>query len=444
MTRSHVPEQMPEIIGNTERQKYRRRLGWMFRAGVCDADLRRSSRTTTPPEFGKGRFATLVSISDRKGPISSHHLQVDNLMVAVESTRYRQPVCTLRDAILVTVSDSPHRLAVKHVVECCHRFALPYLFNKAKRGRLQLELLGLSLNDLALDSIAELFRRDDTGVFPLLRDYFDATHVSNQTDRELQVALRRLVFSKVNESLFRRYREADPNLGKIIRNIKDAVAANPRLRQVRRGNRDWVRVLPSNPNGQRRASVPTSSSNGLASQRRLAIAPPEVIEAYFSSTLDWRHQVRDLTTQLIEFFQQHPYYASEYPLVNLAMAMRASFAHVVEVDTNEDQSEAAFLPFEVEEAIQGATDWVEEDKRSWYVDQGKVSAPTYKAYFAAIRAILEGQYVYEAGATSNYEVFTQHLPGLSKTAYQQEHRNVLEYMVKLARTRTLQRLGSEA
>lgn len=371
-------------------------------------------------------------------------MEHDNMMVATESVPHSQPGLALRDAVPELLSNAPHRSAVTYIIDRCHRFALAYLINKARRGRLQLDLLGLSLDDLALDSIAELFMRDDEGAFPVLREYFDATRCPTQTERELEVALRRLVFSKVNESLFRRYREADPNLGKIIRNIKDAIASNPRLRQVQRGNRDCVQVVPPDHAVGGAAPAPAAPSLGLRPQERPTIAPQDVIEAYFSSKLDWRHQVRDLTTQLVEFFEQHPCYTSEYPLVNLAMAMRAAFANVVEVDTADDRGEATFLPFEVEEAIHGATKRVEEDKRSWYVDQGKVNAPTYKAYFAAIRTTMEGQYVCAAGITSNYEILTQYLPGLSKTTYQQEHRNVLEYMAKLARTQFLCLLGSEA
>ena len=51
-------------------------------------------------------------------------------------------------------------------------------------------------------------------------------------EEEATQQLRILVFSKVNQGLFRLYRENDPILARLIRNIKLAVKADPSFKQL--------------------------------------------------------------------------------------------------------------------------------------------------------------------------------------------------------------------
>ena len=83
---------------------------------------------------------------------------------------------------------------------------------------------GLSSSDLAYDCVADLFRRDERGSLIQIRAYFGALEISDASDAEMLMHLRRLVFSAVNQGIYRLYRQADPAFGKILRNIKLAVA----------------------------------------------------------------------------------------------------------------------------------------------------------------------------------------------------------------------------
>ena len=340
--------------------------------------------------------------------------------IAAEPPRSRMG--TLRAAVRSATSASPQRWAVEHLVGESHRFAQAYLYTKRRRGRLH--LTDLSVDDLALDCVAELFERTDDGAFPVLQSYFgDDTEWAGEG---VHVALRRLVFSKVNESLFRRYRESDPNLAKIIRNVKDGVAVTDGAVLERRGGVGWVRLVRPG------ASCPAETL--------LPCAPSELLEAYLAASIRGRSQVRDLVRAFVDFLSDRPYYDQGYPLTALARAIRAAFTCVCAVDHEDQQDGPAFHAFEVDKAIVVATAQVGADKKAQYVGRGKVEADTYAAYVQAVRAHLVGQYLEGAEVVSNYEALTRQLPGLEEDTYRREHRNVVEYLGKLARGRLVDHL----
>ncbi|MEX0721402.1 MAG: hypothetical protein WD059_12090 [Balneolaceae bacterium] len=86
------------------------------------------------------------------------------------------------------------------------------------RNKLLLQYHYKDIDDLALDCIADLFGREGDCLTEI-ESYFPKEQLSELKESEVAIKLRRLVFSKVNEGLFRNYRSFDPSLSKIIRNI---------------------------------------------------------------------------------------------------------------------------------------------------------------------------------------------------------------------------------
>jgi hypothetical protein len=116
----------------------------------------------------------------------------------------------LKPILISLLSDSPSWLCVKDFVRLCHKIALIYLRKKVRSGRLKPTFFGLPLEDLASDAIADLFKRDERGVYVKLLSYFGSPGWENKSEGELEGATRRLVFSQVNQALYRVYRETDP------------------------------------------------------------------------------------------------------------------------------------------------------------------------------------------------------------------------------------------
>ncbi|MEZ4700698.1 MAG: hypothetical protein R2834_10245 [Rhodothermales bacterium] len=336
----------------------------------------------------------------------------------------------IKRILAATLCDRPERASVNKLVDECYRLALAYLQKKARSGYLLPHLFGLTLEDLALDCFADLFQRDERGRFNLLDQYFASVKWQKMGEQDLYIVLRRLIFSKVNEGLFRRYREADPTLAKIIRNIKDAVKADTRLQLERYNGSAWLIA----------GDFDASELSGAP------IAPVEVLEAHLIAWLCRSASSHELVSSFVEFAAEHPYYCSAYPVTGFAQAIRAAYVHVGE--TSEEAAaahEQVLRPEEVEQAIEQATQKVQTVMHDSYVKKGKVCVSTFDTYFHTVRDILTAQFVRDSPPVGSYfDALKTYIPSLSRGSYSQEHRNILEYITKLSRSQLLVYLKNQA
>lgn len=324
---------------------------------------------------------------------------------------------TTRDALESILSDRPHEAAIQHLVAVCTRMASAYLYLKARLGTLRPEHFGLTFEDLALDSCAELFERDEHDRFVELRNYFDSVDLPASDDADVEIALRRIVFSKVSEGLFRRFRENDPNLGKVIRNIKDVAGATPGLRLERYNRQLWI-VLGT-------TSAPLND---------MPVAPSETIEAHVTSALGSSGQTQGAVDALKAFLELHEYYRNGFPVTAFGEIVRSAFIRLGASFHDDDDDERHYTHQEVGSAIHSATESVRAKMHASYVAKGKVDAETFEIYMRTVRDVLEAQYVHDtASSHSHYDVMAVHVPGLSEHEYHRRHRNRVEYMVKMAR-----------
>jgi hypothetical protein len=79
------------------------------------------------------------------------------------------------------------------------------------------------LEDLAWDFIADLFEKDDENMLSTFCQYFNEESLVQMDETDVQSELRKLVFTKVDDNIFRAVGEKDPSLRKIIRNLKLAI-----------------------------------------------------------------------------------------------------------------------------------------------------------------------------------------------------------------------------
>lgn len=324
------------------------------------------------------------------------------------------------------MSAEPDRHASEKIIQTCYRYAVGYLRQKIRRGNLQPDRFGMSLEDLALDSIADLFERDAAGRFMRLADYLETISWHTLSQEDLEIGLRRFVFSKVNEGLFRRYREADPVLAKIIRNIKANIGRKGIAHLERRQNRWWIVV---------------GEENG--SHQFLPMAPPEVLQAFLVSYLRRSSSIQSAIDGFIDFVRVHPHYCNSYALVGFAQAVRWALCRVGydEYIGRDGEECELFRAAEVRQAIHRTIREVAAEKRQTYLKESKVDQQTYSAYFKAVGDILAAEFVNDAAPVESfYDALTVYLPGLTRNGYRYEHRNRLEYLAKLSRVVLIQNL----
>lgn len=295
-------------------------------------------------------------------------------------------------------------------------------------GSLDPARFGISFEDMATDSIADLFARDDTGRYTELATYFAGTDWPEMSDADAEIALRRLVFGKVSERLFRSYKENDPNLGKVIRNIKDAVPAQSGCRLERIRGRLWIVLGDEEP---------------LSGDR--PVAPPEILEAYVTSALGNVGQTSAAIESLARFLAYHPHYRNGFPVSGLAKIVRSAFIRLGAAMVDEEEGpDDSFTQGEVDDAIEAAIDAVRSKMFSTYVSKGRIDPPTFELYVSTVSDVLASEYVHGTSSQhSHFDILATYKPSLSKTDYRDKHRNRVEYMVKLARTRLAELLAQD-
>lgn len=336
----------------------------------------------------------------------------------------------LRSVVADLVSDRPSRRAVQLFLDHSQQIATAYLRRRMRLGRLRLDQFELSVEDLALDCLADLFRRDEDGRFVRLRAY--QALVDWEGDGPgLEMAVRRLIFSVVNEGLFRRYRESDPTVGRFIRTLKRHVKQSDRL-ELERVHASQLIVL--------RGAAPER-----AGQPRM---PPEMIEAYLHDTLDERCQLAGTVESLARLLESHPDYAPHVPLPELAVAIRNVLVrresaenpdHSVAPDGYDERNFTNLVTTYVERS----TNEVQSEKRAFYVDHRGVSPELYRAYFRAVGDILAAQFATAGRPDDSFRVsLNRYMDSVGSKEYRKSHQAVLEHLVNLTKNRFLQQMAT--
>ena len=330
---------------------------------------------------------------------------------------------SLGDALRVLCSDHPTRSATRHVVDAAHRLARAYLIRRESAGRLSLNVLGLPLDDLAMDCIAQLFARDETGAFHELQRFF-ADHSLDTFDAvDAHRALRTLVNQSVNDRLFRCYREADPGLGRIIRNLKRAIRHSTQCHLERRGSSLYVVV-----------------TNGDAGTRLL---PPDRLAAHLTAQITGALSTPACLDRTLSLLTGHPNAHPHYPVSLLAQSIRDAQHQVQTIAVacdNEwstapatshhlDHLSVAAIRNVLVESVQA----VREAKRAHYCRTDDRAA-WYDTYMRGVQTYLEAQYVSpDRSSLTHHDALRTYRPSLTRAQYRAEHRHTFEHLLRCTR-----------
>ena len=331
----------------------------------------------------------------------------------------------LRDIFEDVFGVQPSGAATQQLVKRCHRLSLAYLRRRARAGRLDSSAFGLTLDDLALDCVADLFKRDDDERLERFEQYFSCLGWEALDEPALEMALRRLVFSGINEGLFRRYQEWDPTLGRIIRNLKRHLGNAPAM-ELRRDRFSLVVQLKG------------------AGNEALPSMPPETLEAQLHFAFEGKASVPALVDVLPTVLGCNGLYAPKVGLTELALAFRSVIERLHEGKDESNAADRAFVRVDLAEAVRAhLTESIEEvktDMQDVYITQRGVTPGLYSAYFSTIRDVLTWQYVERSTEKSSLRVaLCQYVGHMTSPSYREQHQAVLEYLVKLTQNRLFQR-----
>ncbi|WP_103665893.1 hypothetical protein [Gracilimonas amylolytica] len=325
----------------------------------------------------------------------------------------------IKDTIFKSINGDER--SIKLLCDECHRIAVAYLRTKRSRHDLLLKYLFTDVNDLALDCVADLFYRTD-GQLEQFTNYFNEDTISDQAEEEVLIDLRRLVFSKVNEGLFRNFQRFDPSLSRIIRNLK--------------------RTLEEEKvHGARYDSKKSSINFGL-NKESLPVIPNEILEIRLSARVSNIQNTVDAVEELRSILSKEERYASKYNLVGFAVILRKVFAYQLEME-DEQELKNTYNEMELNRFLMASISLLKTQLFKTYVVSKKLSASTFDKYLQTTRSILESEYVKESVHEGYFEHFESFFPEVTYDEYRSNHRKTLEYWVKKVRDKMLYEVKKE-
>ncbi len=334
----------------------------------------------------------------------------------------------LSEALRRILAPHPTTTDMQPYVALTIRIATVYLHKRIHARTIHPDFFGLSVHDLAVDCIGPLYERDGSGRFVQLHAYYTPLGWDSLSEEELLSFTRRLVYSKVHQQLSRLYKESDPSLEKILRNIRNAIRKNSRLTEDRRNGELWVQV--------------TTETEHI---RQLPEIPWEYLEGLLVVDLSGKSVMPEVMDRVACILDQQNIYRRSYPLTLLGLLIRTAFLRIgVATTPEETDTSSAIRPEELEAAITGTVTAVFDKKHRLYVEKGTVAETTFSAYREAVQAILRAEFILNDGhATSYHDHLAAGIPLLTLEQYHQEHRCRFEYLVKLARAAFVRQIRRE-
>ena len=329
-------------------------------------------------------------------------------------------VCGLKAKLESLLGGAPAPADVRSVVRVAHAIAKVTLSRRIQSEPL-VKFHGLDYNDLAYDCIADLFSRDDRGRYVALATYFTAFEFSSLTDEDVFFHIQRLVLRNVKQGVYRLYHQMDPQLGKILRNIKLSVQTLGLFREFDRLGDSCLAP----------ASVDTLEHLPLMKTEELTYA--------LLNTASGNEFVPELLSKTHRILCEQAERSRIVTLISLALAIRAfheqkSVPRLVEQSDGTDD-----VAIDSREAIRIACGELRARAEARYVRRGKVSPAMMETYFDVIEQGLHQRFVDHDGAEFQIsETFLKLSPGISLVEYRKSHRSRLEYLARLTTKRVVQ------
>jgi hypothetical protein len=315
--------------------------------------------------------------------------------------------------------------AISKLCDYFRRVAVAYLRTKAKRNNLLLGYLYKNIDDLALDCIADLFGKEGD-CLSQIESYIDKQEVVELKESEVEAKIRRLIFSKVNEGLYRNYSKFDPSLSKIIRNLKRTL--------------DEEKVVGASYNSAQGDIEFDAVESGLP------IIPDELLEIRLSPVISEIQNMVDAVEQLKIILNREDAYQSKIPLVAFAVILRKTFAYQLDAEgakTAKSRIKKEFVVDEIQTFIDKGIEKQKKQLHKTYVETGKIDAKQFEKYLLVVREILSEDLIGQSPREGYFEHFEFYFPEVSYLRYRAEYRKIIEYLTKKVREEVILYLKNE-
>lgn len=292
---------------------------------------------------------------------------------------------------------------------------------KMLSGKLPFHVVGLSEADVTHDCIVEIFKLGDNNELSEICKYFNYQRLSieEEDDGSLLAHLRRLVFTIVNDNIFRLYNEADPALGKIIRNIKIAIPNQARLRTVNRFDEQYLEL---------------SSGDGL---KVCSMMDDDFMQHEIFEIMMTEHDIPRILDRFAAILEGQNLYQRRMSLIGLAIAVKKGYEyHNAERSKESPRVEERMQVGETERLIERTCAQLGKEMEPRYVGKNKVDRETFCIYMEVIKRSLTSEFTDGTdGQISYFDHYAGCSPGITRKEYFERHRVVIEYLGRISKKR---------
>jgi hypothetical protein len=308
---------------------------------------------------------------------------------------------------------------VNNLVKLAHSFALTRLKQLKVSRQLHVDIFNQPLDLAAFDCIAELFQRDNEGRFiELIESFSQEFAVFKLLDNDIIRRFRSLIFTKLNDGIFRIYHENDPILSNIYRGLKKALRKHPEIKQFDRFGKAYLCICSEY---ERNDDLPEM--------------PMDKFESIVIENIKDKLSIENYILLFLKIINEQEYYRRYYSIIDLAVILKRILARkkipLEEVQINIDD---VTIQHDIVSIINKSINEVRDILKRKYLESEKLDADLFEKYICAIEEMIYETFVTNDGIYKHYFDFLQkQLPDLSYDEYRNEHRNQFEYFAKLAK-----------
>ncbi len=336
----------------------------------------------------------------------------------LELQKYLVPL--LNAAILGTISD----FEINQLVKIAQRYASIRLTQLIKKGKLSTEVVPHSIKVVALDCIAEIFKRDQNGNFVELSLYFSNEKSIHSVEPEITlINFRSLVFSKLTDGIFRLYREYDPITSKILRNIKLICKNESEVMLFER----FGEIMISNA--------------GEALNEHLPEYPFDELETALTINSIDSQSTKKILISILDNIKNNSCYRKYYPLTDVALLMKFIYLRNREFISDKTLNDSDLIFDDVKNIIKNSFDEFKIEMSDKYLVKKKIDEDSFLQYLNAIEKYLYSRFLLNNGNKLTYFEYLQEQNNeLTYEKYRSFDRIKFEYMLKVAKSKVIANL----
>mgnify|MGYP005842649685 CR=1 FL=1 len=312
---------------------------------------------------------------------------------------------------------------INQLVKFAHQFAAIRLTQLLKNQKITFDIYPHTINSVALDCIAEIFEMDEEDRFPELMIYFSNERDPYKvTEEQTLINFRTLVFSKLNDGIFRIYHENDPVTSKIIRNIKMSIKKSASIRTIERLGETFL-----------------SASEVI--NFHLPPFPHQELESELLHLLHKRVTIKTALSEMCRLLDNNSQYRNFISLLDAALILKSIYLKIDSVSPVSFTMDTDLLEMDIKSIVKNSIREINLLMEEKYLIKKKLADFEFNCYMKAISQLLTNTYIFNNGVELSYfDYLKENLPDLTYDEYRRKHRIQFEYIAKLSKKRVTENL----